>query len=349
MPFTPDSLAPFLHGIAECEAAADGALRLSRVPLRLLPAANDRVRLRTWSPAGAELRFRQTGPVRLRLTRMNDGNPVFAGPGASLAGLFRGDFQTNWYALPPGDTEIVIPPFAGDLGVLRQHRWRYAPELTRVILPVFPEIRLASLAGDLHAPQPDDVPRTRYLAYGSSITQGAYAPLGTGTYPAVVARLLQADPLNVGFGGGAHLEPELADWLAARPDWDFASLEMGINVMGLEPEAFRQRVRRFLAPFAADPARRPVFCLDLLPSQGEIAGPAAAKAAAFRAVVAEEQAAAGAAHLHRLDYCGGLTRLSDLADDLVHPASHAFEDLGQHLAAQMRNLLPAKLLSDTCR
>lgn len=326
-----------VHGIAALEQADDGAFRLSRVPLELLPALNDRVKLRAFSPAGAELRFRQTrGETIVRLRRMPDENPVFQPPAAVLAGIFHGDFQSSWQTLEPGDTAIVIPPCCGNLAAMERARYRYHPELVRVVLPLFPEIRLVGIEGDCEAPRPGDAPVLRYLAYGSSITQGAYAPLGTGSYPAVVARLLGADPINLGFGGGAHLEPELASWIVSRRDWAFATLEMGINVLGLDPASFRARIRRFLVIFAADSLRRPVFCLDILPTGG---GQDAASCAAFRRIVAEEQAALQATHVRLLDYVGGLQRLADLSDDLLHPSAYAFEDIGRHLAGQIAPFL----------
>lgn len=56
------------------------------------------------------------------------------------------------------------------------------------------------------------------LAYGSSITNGALAVRPGDLYPARVARTLGVDHFNLGFGGGARLEPEMADWIAGRND-----------------------------------------------------------------------------------------------------------------------------------
>jgi hypothetical protein len=337
----PESLAPFLHNIADVQPADDGSLRLPRVPVTLLAGLNEAVRRRAYAPAGAELRFRQPrGPVTIRLRRMPDSNEAFHPPAAVLAGVFHGDFQSGWYALPEGDTTLAIPPFAGDRETLAKARYRYSPDLVRVVLPVFPEIRLVALEGELEPARAEDAPSRRYLAYGSSITHGAYTPLGTATYPAVVARLLGTDLLNLGFGNGARLEPDMARWIVSRKDWDFASLEMGINVLG-DVAWFRELVKGFLPVFAADPAKRPVFCLDLLPCRGEIKGEDPAMFEGYRAAIRDELAALGVPHLHRLSYADGLARHADLADDLLHPGAHAFEDIGRHLAAQMRPVLAA--------
>jgi hypothetical protein len=334
-----DALRPLpqtcLHNIAETEQAADGSLRFARVPRRLLPGLNDRVRLRAYAAAGSELRFRMpSGPVRLTLRRMPDSNEAFALPAASLVGVFHGDFQAGWYALGEGDTAITVAPQpnAADLAPFRH---RYDPALVRVVLPVFPEVRLAALDGNIDAPRPGDAPSVRYLAYGSSITHGAFMPLGTSTYPAVLARELGVDGCNLGFGGGARLEPEMAEWIVSREDWSFASLELGINVLSIPSEEFRMRVRRFLMAFVADPRHRPVVCLDVFPCPGELLR-SERKAAEFRGVVAEEVAALGSSRIRRVEYAAALRRVSDLSDDLLHPAAHCFEDIGRHLATELR-------------
>ena len=338
-------LMEFLHGTAEVVEVEDGALRLFRVPRNLLPKLNERVNIRAVSPAGAELRFRMgSSPVRLKLRRMPDAsNPVFTSQTAVLAGIFRGDFQGSWIALQEGDNEIEIAPFTGSVDVLAKNRSRFSPELTRIVLPPFIELRLLELEGEIEPPRPGDCPEFNYLAYGSSITQGAYTPLGTGTYPAVLGRELGVDVCNLGFGGGAHLEPEIAEWIVSREDWHFATLELGANLFGLTVDEFRSRVGNFLAVFASDSRHRPVFCLDLLPNPGEIGGGAAEKAAAFREIVEDEINAAGVTFLFRLEYASSLARVSDLSTDLLHPAAHAFESIGRTLAGQIEPLLSGML------
>lgn len=338
-------LIEFLHGVAEVVEAEDGALRFFRVPQRLLPKLNERVNIRGFSPAGTELRFRMTGtPVRIGLRRMPDGgNSVFNSQTAVLAGIFRGDFQGSWIALQEGDNEIEIAPFTGPIDVLARNRSRFSPELTRIVLPPFIELRLLELEGEIEPARPEDCPGITCLAYGSSITQGAYTPLGTGSYPAVLARELGVDVCNLGFGGGALLEPEIAEWIVSRDDWRFATLELGANLFHLSADEFRLKVRDFLAVFASDSKHRPVFCLDLLPPPGEVSGEAKEKAAAFRETVGEEVNATGATFLFHLEYASSLPRVSDLSTDLLHPAAHAFESIGRTLAGQIGPLLSGML------
>jgi len=323
-----------LHNIADTTPADDGSLRLSRLPLSLLPHVNLKAQQRAFAPAGAELRFRLHSPLRLTLRRCPDHNAAFAPPAAVLAGVFYGDFQQGWYALPPGDTDITIaPPSSVDL--LRRHRVRFDPELVRVVLPVFPETRLLSLEGNYDVPRAADAPSRTYLAYGSSITHGAHTPLGTETYPALIARALGADLCNLGLGGGAALEPQMADWLVSRNDWHAASLEMGINITPIDPAEFRARVRRFLAPFAAQP--RPIVCLDLLPFKDELDGTRASKVAEFRRVVAEEVARVGVPHIRHLPYASALGPVANLSSDLLHPSAGGFFAIAHNLLKSLES------------
>lgn len=345
-----------LHNVAEIAGDGEGAFRMFRVPRRLLPKLNEALRGRVCSPAGMELRFRmKSSSVRLRLRRMPEvGHPVFTSRTVVAAGIFRGDFQDSWLALEEGENELEIKPCPAETvklltSVVKNSpgEHRFSPELTRIVLPPFIELRLVDVDGVIEVPRPEDLPSCGCLVYGSSITQGAYTPLGSGTFPAVIGRELGVDVWNLGFGGGAFLEPELAEWIVSRRDWKFAVLELGANLFHLPPEEFRKKVRKFLTFFAADSERRRVFILDLLPNTGEIRGAELEKAAAFRRVVREESASADAAAnggkglLLHLEYASLLPDVTGYSTDLLHPAAHAFETIGRGLAAQIRERLLA--------
>ena len=332
-------LEKILHGFVETEAETDGSFRLFRVPRALLPKLGTRVRVRCYHPAGGELRFRMgDSPVRFTFRRITEpDHPLFTRQTAVPVGIFHGDLQYDWFALQEGDNVVEIKPFRAPAGLRSRLRRRFATELTRIVLPPFVELRIIGWEGEMDPPRPGDAPERQLLAYGSSITQGAYAMLGTETYPAILARELGTDVCNLGFGGGATLEPELAEWVVSRTDWQLATLEMGVNVFGLAPDEFRAKVRSFLAVFASDPLKRPVFSFDMLPTGGEYSGnmETVAKAAAFRRIVREETAATGKPFMKTLEYASLVAGPADFSSDLLHPAIHAFEKIGCGLAAQI--------------
>lgn len=332
-------LKKILHGFTDIAEDETGALRLYRVPRTLLPKLGVRVNVRSFHPAGSELRFRMKDtPVKFKFRRITEpDHPLFVNQTAFPIGIFYGDFQYTWLSLQEGDNEIEIKPFHDQTGLMHRMQKRFSPELTRIVLPPFIDLRIVDMEGEVEPPRPGDVPEKMLLSYGSSITQGAYGQLGNETYPAIIARELGTDVCNLGFGGGATMEPELAEWIISRTDWALATLEMGVNVFYLPLEEFRELVRKFLAVFAADPLKRPVFTLDMLPSGKEFMGnqEVKAKAEAFRRIVREETAATGKPWICALEYAS-LIQLSDFSTDLLHPAAHAFQAIGHGLAEQIK-------------
>jgi hypothetical protein len=91
------------------------------------------------------------------------------------------------------------------------------------------------------------------------------------SYAFRIAQQLGTDYLNLGFAGCALMEEEMAEYLISRKDWDFASVEMGINAVGekrrLELAEFERRIDRFTQILAADP--RPVFATSIFVFNGE--------------------------------------------------------------------------------
>lgn len=134
------------------------------------------------------------------------------------------------------------------------------------------------------------------------------------------------------------MEPELAEWIVPRTDWALATLEMGVNVFSRPPEEFREMVRKFLAVFAADTLKRPVFTLDMLLSGKDLGDDQEikAKAGAFRRIVREATAATGKPWMCALEYAS-LIQPTDLSTDLLHPASHALQLIGHGLAEQIKH------------
>ncbi len=328
------------HGFTEIVKDDDGSFRLFRVPCALLPKLGVRVNVRCYHPAGGELRFRMKDtPVSFTFRRITEPDSKIHNAAAVIpVGIYHGDFQYAWQMLNEGDTKITVMPFRDESGILHRNRYRFDPDLTRIILPPFVEVRVIDWEGEMEPARTEDVPAVKLLSYGSSITQGAYSVLGNGTYPAVLARELGVDVCNLGFGGGATLEPEMAEWIVSRTDWHFATLEMGINVFHLSPDEFRERVRNFLAFFASDPLKRTVFTLDMLPASSHFTPneEMIRKAATFNRIVREETVATGNPAMIALPYSSLLNRAADYSTDILHPAAHTFEKIGCGLAEMIR-------------
>ena len=76
-------------------------------------------------------------------------------------------------------------------------------------------------------------------------------------------RQVDVDLINLGVCGSAHRQPELVDYIAGREDWDFATLELSVSMMGFEPDEFYQRVSHPGNDLAGPNMARPVICITV--------------------------------------------------------------------------------------
>jgi lysophospholipase L1-like esterase len=205
------------HGFAEIVKDDDGSFRLFRVPCALLPKLGARVNIRCYHPAGGELRFRMKDtPVSFTLRRITEpDSKIHDATSVIPVGIFHGDYQYAWRMLNDGDTKITVMPFPDASGILHRNRYRFNPDLTRIILPPFVEVRVIDWEGEMEPPQPEDVPDVQLLSYGSSITQGGCASHAGNDYVSMLSRWLHFDYINLGFSGNAKAEQKMAEYIAS--------------------------------------------------------------------------------------------------------------------------------------
>ena len=196
---------------------------MSRLPDTLRLKLNEGAQNSALQAAGCEMRFRiESKAAKIKLRSLT---------GPSIAEIYQGCFPVSWHVVETEPTAISVslPDNIGYLERLSKERgYPFDAGLTRLMLPHRPSCVLMDIEGDLTGPRRGQVPAVRYLTYGSSITHGASAVRPSGTYAMLTARSVGADLVNLGLGGGAHLEGDIADYIASRTDWDLASLEMGI-------------------------------------------------------------------------------------------------------------------------
>ena len=322
------SLAAFAADQASVEpyATADAeGLWCSRVPNALRLSLNPKALVQAVHAAGAELRFNQHSESVRFVLKCNEA------PG--IAEVYQGSFMVGWHVVGTTATPITVtrPP---NLDVLirltEEHRLPFDARLTRVLLPWRPPVRILSMEGDFEPPQPGQTPK-RYLAYGSSITHGSTSIRPTGMYAARTAQLLGADLINLGFGGGAYLEPQMAEYIASRTDWDFATLETGINIPGMGPEKFGKLAEQFISTIAGAHRDKWIFCTGVYTCGADYLGEN--WAAEYREVIKE---IVSRLNLPRLVYVDGralLPSLTGLTTDLIHPSPAGMEEMARNLSA----------------
>ncbi len=220
-------------------------------------------------------------------------------------------------------------------------------------------LSISSEAKILPSPEPTGL---RWAHYGSSISHGMEAKGPSWTWPAVAARKLGYELMNIGLAGQCHLDGFVARSLRDGA-FDAISLEVGINIIGADTmrrRVFASALHSFLDTIREGkpdtPLRviSPIFCplletrpgplvRDSLGSYGTTKRPYSAADGALtlvegRAIIADVVARRQKAGDTQLSYLDGLALFSaaDEADlpDFLHPNAVGQERMGERFAAQ---------------
>lgn len=224
-----------------------------------------------------------------------------------------------------------IEKYSRELGI------EFDPNLVRIILPYECHISIIDIFGEVAPPTKAQTPKTKYLAYGSSITHGGCSAYPMGSYAMRTAQILGVDLINFGFAGSAFLDKAMADYIAQRQDFEIATLEMGINLIWddakkefTSPERFKEKVDYFVSKIVESHPDKWIFCIDLFTCGMDYAGDEIVKE--FRAVVKNK---VEAMNMPRLKYICGRDLLNDitgLSRDLIHPTSSGMNEIAENLS-----------------
>ena len=314
-----------LHNVEEL-IPCEGGFAMSRLPahLRAILEQRDAGQVALHS-SGVELRFRiRSGDARITLHLQDTTEGL---PAQILYGSFQGGWTMSAKAIGSEPTELRIsPPEHPELleQIAEDQRMPFSPNVVRVLLP-YGVCILDDVQGDLEPPQPEDLPSRTHLSYGSSITHGSLALGSLQCYAARIARGLGYDSINLGLAGNCHLEPEIAEYIVTRKDWDAATVEMGINMLNFDVSQFEKRVFDFVDILARD--ARPIFVTDIFGFNGD-----QKHASRFREIVTE-------ACKGKLDHISGLSLLDDptmVSADLVHPSLEGHEQIAARWLERIR-------------
>lgn len=323
------------------EPGLNGGHFLVRFPQAVRNGLNNRARFVSMDSAGCEIRFVTPAPdvqVTVSALRTEAAEPC-------RLRVLRGAFSCQEIAMVSGRTytlHLTPPvPFNETRGEtlngtgFHSAVWRLVAD-SRYRLCVHD---INTFGHELRPPTTEELPSLTWLAYGSSITHSFIDG-----YPHVAAQTLKVQVLNKGLSGACHLEPELIDWLVDSCQWNFASLEMGINMRHwYTPEAFAHRVRYALKRFAE--SGKPVLVTNIYPNGYSIGNVRDASAVqtvseeAFNAIVREEVQAAQAANLHFVEGSEILDDPTCWSADCLHPTAYGHARMGMNLASIMRRTL----------
>jgi len=321
-----------------------GAILLGRYPKAVREAINPRGRWNGQILTGSEIRFVTDGPmVRVHLTNLD-----FAGVPAYIF-IFKGDFFVSCRTMEAGvitSLHLEGPPRFEKVHPEALKGRCFSNAVWRLFLsgclPVLHQID--TLGKSIRPPHASEKPSLTWLAYGSSITAGAGVTTPLNTYVQQAAWRLGVDVLNLGLGGSCMCEPQLADYLANRNDWDFATLELGVNMCGLfSIDEFRQRVLYLIQTLQR---RHPQKVLVLITSFPFAEDRGVAKEISQAGTTQEEynkylreivsRDTTGCLRLvegHKL-----LPEFSELTCDLGHPSDYGHIRIGENLARALSDM-----------
>jgi len=324
------------HNVAELREAETG-LRLQRVPEDVRLVLNEKAQVRMLNPAGVEIRFVSSGDeVSVTLSCPEGSAEVIP---------FWGGFQVReCYTITAEARTITLtyPPMLRKLDCEAVQLGPFAPQVCRLLCRGDGLVYHSVEGEGLRPPNADELPEQRYLAYGTSITHGGAASHMHLTYVEQASRRLGSDLINLGVGGSAYCEKGLADYMAGREDWDFATLCLSVNMIGggFSVEEFRERVTYMANTMAGADERRPVICFTILPYFGDHCRGLQDRhgeglAGAFRDALREAVAASSHANLRLVEGADLLTDFDGLTVDLVHPGDHGMIQIGENLAREL--------------
>lgn len=232
--------------------------------------------------------------------------------------------------------------------VLFENKNRATRDVT-IYLPNSSEVRVLAVGVDADArleradgfalPQP-------IVCYGSSVLQGTGAAHPGSTYPATLARRLNLDFVNLGFGGAGKAEPEVVQLVASLDASCFVfDLGKSYGNQTIEPYA-----RMLDTVRAAHPAT-PIFCVTPIYSTKEANEPEyldrSEKLRALMRQAATDRQKAGDKNIYVVE---GLELFSeadkDLFNDPLHPNDQGNERIADRLVSRVKEVLFSRAKSD---
>lgn len=303
--------------------------RLFRYPEDVLANCNTHCRIMSYYACNCELRFvTNANSVYVTITSiMGDGNIV----------VYFGDYCQTQYKILSGETKTICinkPVMLTD-GTSEEffENCIYDPNVIRLHLHAFMAVvgDIEAPGGEIRPPEKSELPQKTMLAYGSSITHGACAASTNLCFAQTAARLLKSDIINKGVGGSCFAEGAVADWFSMRSDWDFAYIEIGINMLDkFECDEFEKRYTYFLNKMAE--TGKPIFAPSIYMYSGAFKDKSREKYRRFNEIIRNYHENCGFENVHFIDGDYILPESRWLSADGLHPSTEGHALMGMNIA-----------------
>lgn len=231
------------HNVDSVKKTPQG-LRICRFSEEVMNKVNPHARYMASYACNTEIRF------------VTDANTCFVSllseEGNAKVDIYYGDYAIGERTLETGKItrlSLTVPAPVSGLKdeFYKNNKFKYGVWRLHFHNSVLTVCDIDTMGHSIRPPKPEELPEKTMLSYGSSISHGAGAVYNPLSYVNTTANLLGVDCLAKGVGGSCFAESEIADSFAARSDWDFALLEMGVNMIGAEftVEEFEKRFNYF--------------------------------------------------------------------------------------------------------
>ena len=189
-----------------------------------------------------------------------------------------------------------------------------------------------------------EVPKLKWLAYGSSITHGSVAISHNNSYIEQAARRMGVDVLCNGLSGACLCEKIIADYFASRDDWDFITLEIGVNMRGpFTSEEFEVHARYLIKTIVESKPQKPVIVITIFPNRAVYfknkEDVSHIRNREFNEILTKICNDIKMDNLYLIRGEDILTDFSGLSSDLIHPSDYGHTLMGENLAAKIRNII----------
>ncbi len=208
------------------------------------------------------------------------------------------------------------------------------PKEVTVYLPHGHEVRVFAVGVDagseLKAPPAFALNRP-IVCYGSSVLQGTGAAHPARTYPAALARRLNVDFVNLGFGGAGKAETEVVS-LVGQPDACCYLFDLGKSYGAPMPE----RYGGMLDAIRASHPEVPIFCITPIYSTKEASEAGyREKSEALRRLMREAAQTRRAKGDKLIFVVEGLELFGEKDKDAFHDALHPNDEGNERMAARL--------------
>lgn len=288
--------------------------------------------------AGCEIRFSTTSPtIRISLSawEKNGKVTIFCGNLFLSSHIIESGKITTIQIETPERFAKVEQKYLDDSG-FSKNIYRICFDKNACFL--FNDIE--TFGNPVYPPKEAEKPQKKWLAYGSSITMGGNAENYQNCYAALTARLLNVDIFNKSTAGSCFIDPEMSKYLLSLENWDFATLELGINMLSrFSTEEFYSRSKNLISEISKK--GKPVFVISNFISYNarSLDSELKTKNEEFKKALEQIVKNENRKNLHFINGEQILPSLSYLTCDLLHPSDFGHIQMAQNLSNILKPLI----------